>query len=260
MTTPHNLSVFDHVFAPAPRYMMRLALIGRMLREMPASAERFLEIGPGMGDLSLHLADRFPDAEGDLMDVSSHSQSVITPRIAGRPRLHALHDDFRRLNRPAQYDLIVACEVFEHIDDDESAFAAVQALLKPGGHFIFSVPAFWSHWQASDQFAGHFRRYERAEIGEKFGRHGLHIDKLWCYGFPVTTLLTPVTRRYYGHRLSRQRLSTAAATEQSGVDRDLARKLPRRLMVALLYPMFLLQYLVKNRDIGDGFLVLARKR
>lgn len=257
MTTP---SIFRRVAAPAPRYMMRLALIERLIRRLPADIGRFLEIGPGLGDLSLHLADRYPNARGELMDISAESEAITRSRVSGRPLLNVRRGDFRQIADSASYDLVVACEVFEHIEDDESAFAAVRSLLRADGLFLFSVPAFWAHWHAADRYAGHFRRYERVDVLDKFARHGFEIDTIWSYGFPVTNLLEPFYHLYYGHKLHTQPLDRSAATQRSGVQRDAASRLPVRLITALLWPMFILQNLVKSRDIGDGFLVLARKR
>lgn len=253
------LSVFSHVAAPAPRYMMRLALIEDLLRTLP-QVNRFLEIGPGMGDLGLHLAARYQAAQGDLMDISMESAATLRQRLAQQARLHFEVGDFRKLRACGQYDLVVACEVFEHVEDDDSAFAAVHALLCSGGHFLFSAPAFRSHWQAADDYAGHHRRYEHAEVVEKFQRHGFDITQHWCYGFPLTTILNPLTRHYYAHKLRAKPLNRDSATHRSGVHRPFVRRLPVWLVSTLLWPMFQIQHLTRHKNIGDGYLVLARRR
>lgn len=94
---------------------------------------------------------------------------------------------------------------------------------------------------------------------EKFARHGFDVIHLWCYGFPLTTVLNPLVRHYYAYKLRRQRLSNDAATRRSGVERSLARRLPVRLVSTLLWPIFQIQYLARHRNIGDGYLVLARR-
>lgn len=252
-------SIFSYVLAPAPRYMMRLALVEEQLRRLP-HIENFLEIGPGLGDVSLFLADRYPGSRGDLMDLAAGSAAITGTRIGNQPRLRVLHGDFRSLAGPGQYDLVVACEVFEHIADDESAFAAVRTLLKPAGYFLFSVPAFRSHWQAGDEYAGHYRRYERAELVTQFERHGLGIELLWCYGFPLTSMLNPLTHLYYRHKLRKRRLDRAGATARSGIERDVARQFSARSIATLLWPFFQLQHLARRRNLGDGYLILAQRK
>ena len=38
------------------------------------------------------------------------------------------------------FDLVTSTEVFEHVADDERAFAEVRRVLRPGGHLVFTVP------------------------------------------------------------------------------------------------------------------------
>jgi SAM-dependent methyltransferase len=38
------------------------------------------------------------------------------------------------------FDLITSTEVFEHVADDRKGFSEVFRVLKPGGHFVFTVP------------------------------------------------------------------------------------------------------------------------
>ena len=54
--------------APAPRYLSRLALVQDMVDLLPAEVDSFLEIGPGMGDLSDFLAARYPLAHGTMIE------------------------------------------------------------------------------------------------------------------------------------------------------------------------------------------------
>jgi len=258
-TVDLHASIFRHVLAPAPRYMMRLALLEAQLSHIP-NVKHFIEIGPGLGDVSLFLSDRYPESRGDLIDSATGSETITRARVLNRPQLRVLQGDFRELSGQSQYDLVVACEVFEHIEDDDSAFAAVQALLHPGGHFLFSVPAFRSHWQAGDEYAGHYRRYERSELISKFSRHGLDINLLWCYGFPLTNFLNPLTHIYYRYKLRNRTLSRKIATEHSGIERDIARRFPVRSIAALLWPFIQIQYLARERNVGDGFLILAHRK
>lgn len=252
-------SIFSHVIAPAPRLLMRLALMPQIIVDIPKDISRILEIGPGLGDLSLYLASQFTEAQALLIDISEQGIDKLRLRTEGNPRISSVTGDFRQLQPGMQYDLVAACEVFEHIQDDDSAFKAVNQLLRPGGYFIFSVPAFMQKWGAADTYAGHYRRYERAEILTKFQQHGFEIEKLWCYGFPITQLLHVFYKIYYGWQVSRQSLSMDDATKRSGTERSLVSRLSMLPVAKLMSPFFLCQNLVKNSDIGDGYLVLARK-
>ncbi len=252
-------SIFHYVAAPGPRYLMRLSLVEQLIRSIPQPIANFAEIGPGQGDIGLYLAATLPGATGDLIEFSEQSVETLRRRTAGVTALTVLEGDFRSMEARPAYDLIVACEVFEHLDDDDAAFTAVSRMLRPGGYFLLSVPAFMRKWQAADEYAGHFRRYERDDLSSKLEAAQLRILKLWCYGFPVTHLLALPYRLYYGRQLRERPLPKAEATKRSGIERSHARRLGVLPVSALMRPFFLLQNLVKTTDIGDGYLVLARK-
>lgn len=252
-------SIFDDIQAPAPRYLMRLALLEQLIDLLPTRIDQFLEIGPGLGDVSLYLSRRFHASRGLMMDFSDRCIALLRGRIASQPNLAALAGDFSSLHHEGAYDLIVACEVFEHLEDDATAFRTVARLLKPGGHFLFSVPAHKRKWQQADIYAGHYRRYDKRELCELFATNGLDVEVLWSYGFPITTLLYPFWQVYYRYKKNALHSKTDAS-KLSGVERGLANKLARWLpMTVVLRPFFFCQERVKNTEIGDGFLVLARK-
>jgi len=253
------VSIFDDLAAPAPRFLMRLALLSELIDLLPSPIGRFLEIGPGLGDVSHYLARRYPSARGELMDISPDCTALLRQRFDSDERLAVLDGDFRELPDAGQYDLIIACEVFEHLEDDATAFAGVNRLLSTGGHFLFSVPAFMRKWQNADEFAGHYRRYERAELAEKFTRAGFAIERLWCFGFPITELTYPLRQWYYRPRRSDRPIDKHEATQRSGIERTFVRRFRHLPWPIILSPFFAAQRLVRNRDIGDGFLVLARK-
>lgn len=259
MSDTREVSILDTLVTPAPRYLMRLALIEQFASRLPASIRSFLEIGPGMGDLSLYFSRRFPEAQGILLDFSSDCIDILQQRTADNPRLQLKTGDFMTMSHEEHHDLVIACEVFEHIDDDVTAFRIVSELLRPGGYFIFSAPAFMRKWQRADIYAGHYRRYERAEVIEKFTANGFRIDALWSFGFPVTELLYPVRQLYYGMARHGKQLSKEDATKRSGIERPLIGRNRARLLANLLRPFYFVQNKVKNTDLGDGFLVLAQK-
>lgn len=259
MSEANRGSIFDFLVTPAPRYLMRLALIEQLVMRLPTGVRSFLEIGPGMGDTSLYLSRRFPEADGALLDFSDDCIDILRHRTSNNSRLQLMTGDFMDMSREQHYDLIVACEVLEHIPDDKAALGIISELLSPGGYFIFSAPAFMQKWQHVDEYAGHYRRYERAELIEKFTASGLHIDTMWCFGFPITQLLYPVRELYYSMSRRGQHISKEDATKRSGIDRPLVGRTRAILLAHLLRPFYFLQNCVKHTDLGDGFLVLAQK-
>ena len=252
-------SIFAHALAPAPRLLMRLALIPELVDALAAPPRRILEIGPGLGDLSMYLQSRFPGARQLLMDISEAGTARLRDRVAGHPAMSVKTGDFRELDATHRFDLLVACEVFEHIEDDEAAFAAAHRLLEEGGYFLFSVPAHRRKWGPSDVYAGHFRRYERDCLLAQFARHGFTVEQTFSYGFPLTQMLAPAYQVYYSRLLRKAPLSMTEATKRSGTERTLVQRFARLPVAALMRPLFLCQALAKGSQVGDGYLMLARK-
>jgi SAM-dependent methyltransferase len=90
--------------------------------------------------------------------------------------------------RPAVFDVVLASDVLEHIEDDREAVAEVVRVLKPGGAFIFSVPA--HPWLFSEHDAAllHFRRYTRTALRHLLEAAGLEVRRLSYWNaalFPV---------------------------------------------------------------------------
>jgi|TARA_B100001971_G_C18238652_1_gene569172 SAM-dependent methyltransferase len=57
------------------------------------------------------------------------------------------------------FDAITAFDVLEYVDDDSLAINEINRVLKPGGVFIFTVPALPFLYSAHDRLFNHVRRY-----------------------------------------------------------------------------------------------------
>lgn len=258
-TVNTEVSVFDCVAAPAPRYLMRLSQVEKLIRALPRPPLSFLEVGPGMGDVSYYLVRRFPGIQGQVTDISDESIAIVADRLGDYPRLAMAVSDFTTMQGYGEYDLVVACEVFEHLEDDDAAFASVHRLLSDEGHFLFSAPAFMKKWGPADEYGGHVRRYEKRTLVEQFERHGFSLVHFWSYGFPVTNVIAPLSRRYYRKAQDQAPLDRGHATKRSGTERTVASRFRRTPFRAALAPFFLCQHWFRNKNIGDGYVVLARK-
>lgn len=87
------------------------------------------------------------------------------------------------------FDKIICSEVLEHIPDYQAVIKEIERILKPGGHFVASVPRYWPEkicWAFSDEYhaneGGHLRIFKadslRSQIENAgfafFGRHWAH--------------------------------------------------------------------------------------
>ena len=173
---------------PSPAYLFRRYLARRLLQTVPPG--RFLEIGVGSGrfyeDLKRQgFSGLCLDLNEDLIqDHQRHTdQADMTVMFEAT--------DFFLLQE--QFDLIIAFEVLEHYEADNLCLAKWAGLLSYQGSLIFSVPAHMRQWTLNDTRAGHARRYEKAELMRKLAASHLHLDELWCYGFPILNLTYPLS-------------------------------------------------------------------
>ncbi|HVE73889.1 MAG TPA: class I SAM-dependent methyltransferase [Mycobacteriales bacterium] len=74
--------------------------------------------------------------------------------------------------RDASLGLVVAFDVLEHIDDDDTALAEIYRALQPGGHLLVAVPVDMRLWSEHDVAVGHVRRYTRDTIADLVSRGG----------------------------------------------------------------------------------------
>jgi SAM-dependent methyltransferase len=238
--------------AVAPRYLLRVLRVLEILEKLkPISV---LEIGCGTGDLLDRLAQRQYRAHG--VEISEDAFILLKRRFAGRSNPTFAVGDFRCLT--GRYDALLAFEVLEHVEDDDVFVSKCRDLLRPGGYLLLSVPAHKWRWSSHDEAVGHFRRYERAELTALLARHELVPLRIDCYGFPISNIVAPLRRI-----ASRGLLSLASReerTKQSGIPPTWMRRFRWLCNPVTIWPWVQFQKLFLRTELGDGYLVVARRR
>lgn len=145
-------------------------------RIRPGLGRRVLEIGCGTGTITQFLVDR------ELVvgvEVSPEYVAETTQRFRTRAnvviKLQDISQSLDGLDR-YRFDSAVSANVFEHIEDDTTAMAAVFALLEPGGRFNLLVPCHPWLMSPFDRAIGHYRRYTKAELTRKLTSAGFRVD------------------------------------------------------------------------------------
>lgn len=98
--------------------------------------ESVLEVGIGEGFLSGYLSERFPHVQFEGIDQDREAlarAALLFPRI----QLHSGDAHALRASGRA-FDLVLCCEVLEHVADPERALAEIAAVAPR--HAIFTVP------------------------------------------------------------------------------------------------------------------------
>lgn len=85
---------------------------------------------------------------------------------------------------PAEtFDLVLATDIIEHVDDDGKALSEIGRVLGPGGQAIVTVPAFHCLWGLQDAVAMHKRRYRMPELVGKVHRAGFSIKERYYFNY-----------------------------------------------------------------------------
>ena len=142
----------------------RRLLLSRIIRELslgPGSA--VLDVGTGTGSNLRMLRELgFEHVLG--LDRSPEAVRFCTEKGLGAVGL----GDVRALPlRDRQFDLVLATDIIEHVDDDLAALRELARVLKPGGRLLLTVPAFELLWGLQDEVGHHNRRYRLRDLLER---------------------------------------------------------------------------------------------
>ncbi len=91
--------------------------------------------------------------------------------------------DAQNITLTESFDIIIASDCLEHLEDDKKALKNWKSLLKIGGTMYVFVPAFMSLWSYHDTINMHYRRYTNEELKSKLVAENLAIEKASYWNF-----------------------------------------------------------------------------
>lgn len=142
-------------------FIGRRKLFSVMLKSLDLKADcKILDVGTSTGTNIRMLEDlKFDDVVG--LDLS---ESAIE-YCASKGFNNVQQGDV--LDIPFEdesFDLVLATDIIEHVDDDEKAMSELKRILRPGGILLITVPAFMLLWGKNDEEGHHKRRYLAREV------------------------------------------------------------------------------------------------
>jgi ubiquinone/menaquinone biosynthesis C-methylase UbiE len=158
-----------------------------------------LDAGCGKGMLSFTLAKKYPAwrITGVDMEATKIEKLNEIKEKLGMKNLQFHQKDLNSLESSESYDIILNCDVLEHMEDDERVIHKFWKALKQGGYLILTFPSLpqrkhlrfvkWRERKIGFKLSdyGHARRgYSITEIKDKLRRIGFtNIQTKWTYGF-----------------------------------------------------------------------------
>jgi 2-polyprenyl-3-methyl-5-hydroxy-6-metoxy-1,4-benzoquinol methylase len=142
---------------------------------------RILEIGPGLGHLALLMQEK-GGGHVDVLDLVPNYMLSL-PRVFKGDKIEADIQDLSSVSIPDEtYDLVVMCDVLEHVLRPADALLTVLSLLKPGGRLYLRSPSFEPLVQYSQSLgcpweAVHLRTYTPYLLGLEVKSCGFLISK-----------------------------------------------------------------------------------
>ncbi|HEY9610889.1 class I SAM-dependent methyltransferase, partial [Allocoleopsis sp.] len=94
------------------------------------------------------------------------------------------------------FQLVLATDVIEHIDNDLAALSEIRRVLASEGRAIVTVPAFKMLWGTQDEVSHHKRRYLKKELLEKAKKVGFNCITIFYFNYilflPILTARTVI--------------------------------------------------------------------
>ncbi len=129
------------------------------------------------------------------------------------------------------FDLVLATDVLEHIEDDVGALVELRRVAADGAHMIITVPAYQWMWTEHDVQLHHVRRYTRSVIEARVRAAGWELERATYFN----AILFP--------GVAAARLLARSSKRQGHTDLD---RTPALLNAALELPMKLEAAMIKR--------------
>ncbi|HEY6980695.1 class I SAM-dependent methyltransferase [Reyranella sp.] len=145
---------------------------------VPATA-RVLDVGTSTGTNLRMLRDLgFAEVEG--LDLSEQAIRYCAEKGLGPVRRG---DICAMPFAGSSFDLVLATDVIEHVEDDALALRETARVLEPGGAAIVTVPAFQTLYGLQDRVARHRRRYLKRDLAAKIRAAGLELRDIYYFNY-----------------------------------------------------------------------------
>jgi SAM-dependent methyltransferase len=178
----------------------RAQIFIKLLKELPL--ERFrhiLDLGCGMGEYSLMMAENLPQAQVTAIDILPDRVAAVK-KAKTKLRLANLEVKQRKIEdlEDQKFDFIFSVDVFEHIPEKEMPFRSAFERLNKGGYLLVKMPDIYQftimpeNWfEEHNEWLGHEhvgQVYNLEDLSRRFGQEGFEVIHAAYADGPVSRL------------------------------------------------------------------------
>lgn len=184
----YNRATYDRIWSqmsdfirynPGARHRRRHVF--QLLERCPFAS--LLDVGCGNGELLRLIDARWP---GRRLAGAELSSAVLSQNQRALPSMSFFLANVEQDTLPTGYDVVLATEVIEHLDDPAGAVGRLAAAVRPGGHLVITCPT-GKVWPTEKHF-GHVRHPTPADLAQWGQDAGLQVVELRVWGFPLYVL------------------------------------------------------------------------
>jgi SAM-dependent methyltransferase len=236
-----------------PKHLLRWGCVNDVTNHWVPG--RFVEMGAGTGAFTREFLSQ--GYEGVCYDLGVENRQILRANLSEFSSVDIV-DSLDSLLE-GSFDYLLAFEVLEHIEQDLNVLRMWTSFVKPGGRVVASVPAHMKKFGPSDERVGHVRRYEKPELVSLFENAGFCSIEVFSWGYPLgnlTRLVSSAVQPNPGH----DDMSKLERSVWSGRERTLLERMASWIANSVtLYPFLLAQRAFYGVDLGDGYVVIARR-